>query len=90
MEKKLYHFSATWCPACQSMKDDVAAFEAEYGKDIEVVRIDIDESNEEFDAYAVKYGFESIPVSIGMVDNYFHRGLRGAVSKEDLLSLFDE
>lgn len=89
MEKKLYHFSATWCPACQSMKDDVAAFETEYGTEIPVVKIDIDESNEEFEKYAVKYGFESIPVSIAMVDGYFHRGSRGATSKDDLLALFD-
>jgi thioredoxin-like negative regulator of GroEL len=89
MEKKLYHFSATWCPACQSMKDDVAAFESEYGSDIELVRFDVDSDEEQFNKYAVKYGFESIPVTIAMVDGYFHRGTRGATTKEDLLALFD-
>jgi thiol-disulfide isomerase/thioredoxin len=48
MEKKLYHFSATWCPACQSMKDNLADFEAEYGSEYEVVRFDTDENKDEF------------------------------------------
>ena len=92
MKKQLYQFSATWCPACQSMKEDFEDFSKNYApqNDIEVTYIDIDEQNDIFKEYSEKYGFDEIPTSIAMVEGYLYRGIKGPMTAQGLLDLFDE
>jgi thiol-disulfide isomerase/thioredoxin len=92
MKKQLYQFSATWCPACQSMQEDFEDFSKNYApqNNIEVVYVDIDEQRDIFEEYSEKYGFDEIPTSIAMVEGYLYKGKKGTMNAQDLLDLFDE
>lgn len=88
MNKELWHFFATWCPACESMKEDLAKFEKDH-PEITVKHVDLDADRETFDKYADKYMFDSMPTNIAMVDGLLHRARKGALNQDQLLALFD-
>jgi thioredoxin 1 len=57
--KKIYYFTATWCPPCRFIGPKFEAVAAKYPS-LSFVKIDIDQ----FESAAVKYGIRSVPTFI--------------------------
>ncbi|TWT74382.1 thioredoxin family protein [Allorhodopirellula solitaria] len=54
----LVKFGATWCPPCREVDRELEALSGQLPADVEVLKIDVDESPE----LAQRYGISSIPV----------------------------
>ena len=57
--KKIYYFTATWCPPCRFIGPKFEAAAAKYPS-LSFIKIDIDQ----FESAAVKYGIRSVPTFI--------------------------
>ena len=53
-------FWATWCGPCQLLGPELEKFEAEYGAQVKVAKINVDEEPE----LAAKFGVASIPTLV--------------------------
>ena len=56
----LIDFWATWCGPCQLQGPELEKFEAEYGAQVKVAKINVDEEPE----LAAKFGVASIPTLV--------------------------
>jgi thioredoxin 1 len=88
-EKELVHFTAVWCLPCQQMAPEIVRF-TEQNPEIKYTKIDLDEDPEKFKTFSEKFGIQSVPTLLGMVDGLFHKGRRGASTKAQIESLFAE
>ena len=59
-EPVLVDFWATWCGPCQLQGPELEKFEAEYGAQVKVAKINVDEEPE----LAAKFGVASIPTLV--------------------------
>jgi thiol-disulfide isomerase/thioredoxin len=87
MNKELLHFFATWCPACNDMKDSLTEFE-QANPDVTVKYIDVDNDKDLFNEYADRYMFDSMPTDIAMIDGLLHRAGKGSRTQDEILALF--
>jgi thioredoxin-like negative regulator of GroEL len=88
-EKELVHITAIWCQPCQQMAPEIVRF-TEQNPDVKYTKVDLDEDAAEFKKYSEKFGIQSVPTLLGMVDGLFHKGRRGASTKDQIESLFAE
>lgn len=88
-EKELVHITAVWCQPCQQMAPEIVRF-TEKNPDIKYTKIDLDEDNDAYAKYSEKFGIQSVPTLLAMVDGLFHKGRRGASTKDQIESLFAE
>lgn len=88
-DKELIHITAVWCQPCQQMAPEIVRF-TEQNPDVKYTKIDLDENKAEFNKYSDKFGIQSVPTLLGMVDGLFHKGRRGASTKDQIESLFTE
>lgn len=82
---KLLDFWAIWCIPCKRMEPIIKELEEELKGRVDVVKINVDENNEE----ASKYGVMSIPTYIVIKDNKEVGRKVGMISKEELLKLLN-
>lgn len=80
---KLLDFWAPWCGPCKAMAPVVEELEKELAGKIEVVKINVDDNQEE----AAKYGVMGIPTYIVLKDDKEVGRKIGMTSKEELLKL---
>jgi thioredoxin 1 len=88
-EKELVHITAVWCVPCQQMAPEIVRF-TEQNPDVKYTKIDLDKDPTLFSKYSNKFGIQSVPTLLGMVDGLFHKGRRGASTKDQIESLFTE
>lgn len=72
----LYYFSATWCAPCKMMSPIVQ--EVMEGKDIELVKVDIEDTPE----MVRKYNVRSVPTFVLVRDDVVYGTKIGSCSKE--------
>lgn len=84
MIKKILKFEGSWCSPCKALNKTLSQEEF---NDIEIVKIDIDEeSNSEL---VEQYNVRSIPMLIYFKDNIEIGTTIGNISKEQILSKFE-
>lgn len=81
---KLFDFWAPWCGPCRLMNPVLEEIEKELGKDLEVVKINVDEDPED---RASKMGVMGIPTYIVMKDGQEVGRKVGVTPKAELLQL---
>lgn len=81
--KKLLHFSAEWCNPCKQMAPMIDKFILE-NQDIEYIKINVDTDFE----MVGKYGVQTIPTLISIVDQDIKGRISGITSEEKIKSLF--
>ena len=79
--KKLLYFSAKWCGPCKMLGPKME----ELAKEIPVEKIDVDEDSET----ATKYGIQSIPTVIVVVDGEEKERKVGAAAPNVFLSMYN-
>lgn len=82
---KLLDFWAPWCGPCQMMKPVVEELEKEFEGKVQIVKINVDENQEE----SAKYGVMSIPTFIVLKDDQEIGRKIGFTAKEELLKLIN-
>lgn len=82
---KLLDLWAPWCVPCKMMEPIITELEEELKGRVEVVKINVDENNEE----TSKYGVMSIPTYIVIKDNKEVGRKIGFTSKEELVKLLN-
>lgn len=82
---KLLDLWAPWCVPCKMMEPIIKELEEELKGRVDVVKINVDENNEE----ASKYGVMSIPTYIVIKDNKEVGRKVGMISKEELVKLLN-
>lgn len=80
--KSLLHFTADWCQPCKRMAPIIDVFTKE-NKDIEYIKIDIDQNPE----IAKEYGISGVPTFIANNDGDVIRKI-GAMPISDVRSMF--
>lgn len=80
----LVDFYATWCGPCQLLAPVLEEVEKEV-KDLEVVKIDVDE----FPNIARRFGIMSIPTLIAFKNGKQHKTSLGYISKDEIKKLLD-
>jgi thioredoxin 1 len=88
-EKELVHITAVWCQPCQQMAPEIVRF-TEQNPEIKYTKIDLDKDVAGFAKYSEKFGIQTVPTLLAMVDGLFHKGRRGASTKSQIESLFTE
>ncbi|MFA6000187.1 MAG: thioredoxin [Candidatus Paceibacterota bacterium] len=78
-------FWATWCAPCNAMLPLVEEFAHEFGSQLSVVKMNVDENQK----VPAKYGVRGIPTLIGFKNGEVHGVLIGAMSKSKIKEFFE-
>jgi thioredoxin 1 len=81
-KKVLVDFWAEWCGPCRMVAPVVEDIAKEYGDQIKVAKLNVDENQ----AIASKYGIMSIPTMLFMEDGKVTNKLVGYMPKDKLVS----
>lgn len=81
----LVDFFATWCGPCRMMSMILEEIEEEVKDKVQIVKVDVDESEE----LARKFGVMSIPTLILFVDGKMYEKHIGLWQKDQLLELLN-
>ena len=82
----LVDFRAEWCQPCRIVDPVIDGLAAEYGAQLAVAKVDVDENA----ALAAEYGVRSIPTVMLVADGAIRRVLVGSRSAEEYRVAIDD